>query len=152
MQRVTYRRVYPLPVGVSAAIRASPAPVQRNSLSALKLVLAVHAVEEADSPDLTPSAAPATARAQLAPDQLFNGHRRLSAKAAEPGEQDIFTDVPALAFLTNGALPEGPRSARSTRRILRRAHSYRATTGVDGRPTIRRVMANGTLRIVPPPE
>ena len=151
LERVVYHRVYPLPASV-CSVRALKAPTQRNSQAALRLVLAIHSVEHADTPDVTPQPTAMGNRPQLAPDQLFRGHRRLTKKANEPGEQDIFADLPALDFLLKGVLPEGPRSARSTRRILRRSHGYRATTGVDGLPTLRRVMANGTLRIVPPPE
>ena len=79
----------------------------------------------------------------------FKGNKLMARKAREPGEPDIFRDALVLHLLQTGTLADTTTTPAQIRRVKRRAQQYHIATLPDGTKELRRLMANGSTRVVP---
>ena len=83
----------------------------------------------------------------------FKGNRAMARMAREPGELDIHVDVPVLHLLEKDELHISSVTPAQIRRVRKRARDYRVryvTSDGVRELEIRRVMRNGSTRLVPP--
>ena len=81
----------------------------------------------------------------------FQGNKNMARQAMEPGEIDIHDDAPVLHMLLTQRLHSSVHTPAQTRRVRRRARSYKVEHLPDGTREMRRIMSNGTTRVVPVP-
>ena len=81
----------------------------------------------------------------------FKGNKDMARQAMKPGAPDIHLDTATLHMLQHGTLHGTTVTPAQVSRVKRRVQQYRIVHAPSGKE-LRRVMSNGSTRVVPKPE